>query len=401
MILAGDFIPKTSPVSLPSSFGDRTILANLEGPVCVGDLPESGKVGVCLRSSRFNLDGKWAFSLANNHMMDCREAGLSQTREFLKKNGWSFAGAGDDVAEAREPMFLSENGCRIAVFSCCERQFGVASWDEAGVAEKGEWLFLAVRRLKEDRIADFVIVSCHAAAEFSPWVSPRLRSFYHSLIDAGADVIHGHHSHVPQGYEEYHGHPIFYGLGNFVIDPSHWGGNPNYFWSLIAKIDFSPGRLQWVVEPFEVRKGENAIEVVQANGHNRDGYLEYLQGANLPFQSEDFLEGCWQEASIRLFNTLYGSVLRSPPLQSRKLSGKERMKMVYFASRDILHALLGRELPYAKGVKYGKALFNYFNCESHSEMIQTALGVRSGILSDKRSPIISAQADDLKIGVIV
>jgi poly-gamma-glutamate synthesis protein (capsule biosynthesis protein) len=36
------------------------------------------------------------------------------------------------------------------------------------------------------------------------------------MIDAGADVIFGHHAHRLQPMEVYEGKPIFYGLGNFV-----------------------------------------------------------------------------------------------------------------------------------------------------------------------------------------
>jgi len=38
----------------------------------------------------------------------------------------------------------------------------------------------------------------------------------HELIDAGADVIFGGHSHRLQPLEMYRGKPIFYSLGNFV-----------------------------------------------------------------------------------------------------------------------------------------------------------------------------------------
>jgi poly-gamma-glutamate synthesis protein (capsule biosynthesis protein) len=36
------------------------------------------------------------------------------------------------------------------------------------------------------------------------------------MIDAGADIIFGHHAHRLQPMEVYEGRPIFYGLGNFV-----------------------------------------------------------------------------------------------------------------------------------------------------------------------------------------
>lgn len=42
----------------------------------------------------------------------------------------------------------------------------------------------------------------------------------HALIDAGADVIAGHHPHVYQGIEIYKNKPIIYSLGNFLFDQS-------------------------------------------------------------------------------------------------------------------------------------------------------------------------------------
>ena len=39
----------------------------------------------------------------------------------------------------------------------------------------------------------------------------------HALIDAGVDVIVGHHPHSLQAVEVYRGKPIFYSLGNFVF----------------------------------------------------------------------------------------------------------------------------------------------------------------------------------------
>ena len=40
----------------------------------------------------------------------------------------------------------------------------------------------------------------------------------HFAIDAGADMVIGHHSHQPQPMEVYQGKPILYSLANFVHD---------------------------------------------------------------------------------------------------------------------------------------------------------------------------------------
>jgi hypothetical protein len=44
------------------------------------------------------------------------------------------------------------------------------------------------------------------------------RQVAHAAIDAGADIVYGHGSHVVKGVEVYKGKPIMYCLGNFITD---------------------------------------------------------------------------------------------------------------------------------------------------------------------------------------
>ena len=39
-----------------------------------------------------------------------------------------------------------------------------------------------------------------------------------SVIDAGADILVGHHTHTLQTIENYHGHSIYYSIGNYIFD---------------------------------------------------------------------------------------------------------------------------------------------------------------------------------------
>lgn len=366
MVFVGDFIPKKATPTIPD-VGDQWLVANLEGPVCADGLVGLPKIGVHLHSAPFAVPGKLAFALANNHMMDFGVEGLRQTKEFLASKGYPCAGAGMDVQEARKPLVLEEGGKRIGLISCCERQFGVATETAAGVAAKGEWLFVAIAELK--RMVDFVVVSCHVASEFSTAVSPRLQSFYHSLIEAGADVIHGHHAHVPQGWETYKGHPIFYGMGNFVVDRAAWQSTANGLWSLVAHVDFSGEKLRWTVEPY----GEVPLDAEK-----------YLARANLGFEHSELLEALWQESSIRLYHRLYEQNLRAASVESHKLSLKDRIRKVYFAWGDLLRVLSGREFRTETSRHYGRVLYNFVNCESHVDMIATALGVLTGSREDER-----------------
>lgn len=394
MLLAGDFIPKAFKVKLPECFRRELVLANLEGPVCVDGLPVSNKVGVCLHSAPFDIPGRWAFALANNHMMDFCEEGLCQTRTFLKGKGYSFAGAGDTEEEARKPMLLEENGVRIAIFSCCERQFGMATETTAGCATMGVWLYDAIRTVKARGTADRVIVSCHAASEFSPWVSPSLHDFYHSLIDVGADVIHGHHAHVPQGFEEYKGCPIFYGLGNFVVDPVMWrGGNPNQLWSIVAEVRFCSDKVEWSVCPYVVSSQSDAIVVSTVDESSGVDLENYISNANTQFSSRNDLSACWQEAACRLYYRIYGRNLRPPPVVAVRLPVRDRCRLAYFAFGELWRTLIGRERPTAKSMFYGRVFYNVFNCQSHVDMIRTAMGIYTGASPDLRTETTARMAD--------
>lgn len=66
--------------------------------------------------------------------------------------------------------------------------------------------------------AALVVVQLHGGFQFSEVPSDFLRAAAHSAIDAGADLVVGHHPHVLQGFEWYEGHLIAYSLGNFVFD---------------------------------------------------------------------------------------------------------------------------------------------------------------------------------------
>ncbi len=68
--------------------------------------------------------------------------------------------------------------------------------------------------------ADLVILSCHWGVSSKEEPVAYQKEIAHAAIDAGADMVFGHHPHVVQAGEIYRGKPVFYSLGNFVFD---WG----------------------------------------------------------------------------------------------------------------------------------------------------------------------------------
>ena len=333
MILVGDIVPQDAQFE-PPDFGDELVLGNLEGPVCRGGLKPIEKVGIHLHSAPFNLRGRWAFTLANNHFMDFNVEGMRETFAFLNGQGFSFGGAGDNEGVARQTLWLSENGRKIAVICCCEHQFGVAGPNTPGVAAQGSWVETSIDTARSNG-ADIVMISSHAGSESTNLVSPRLQALYRHWIDVGADVIHGHHSHVPQGWEPYKGKPIFYGLGNFIVKKSDWSNNKDQLWSLVVHLDFSSNVVRWNVEPH----GEVPLN-----------YQEYIDDSNVIFTHADLMEKRWHENASRQYRRYYKQFLE-PSLRL----------LIY----GILHPRLMRLVRQ-----------NFNRCENHIDIIRTAKGTR-------------------------
>jgi len=392
MILAGDYIPKDCSVRLELP-PEEAILCNLEAPILGNaELPRSPKSGPNLRNRSLGNEFKnFRFALANNHMMDFGDAGLKLTRKYLAERHIPFCGAGDDLEQARRPMILEESGKKIAVFSCCERQFGGADRDRAGVAVKGLWLFDAIKAVREK--VDFIIVSCHIGLESSPFPAPSLREFYQQLIVHGADIVHGHHSHIPQGVETFGNGVIFYGLGNFAVVPEDWNYVENHCWSLLAQFDFSTPRPRYRIRYAVVEGGTSKqLRVRLAAGTEIVRYAEYLRNANQALRNAQSCDACWQEVCVQHFDRLYGISLHFPAVVPVKLSWRNRIRYSIDMLSDFFAVLTGRKFRSCRTVARSRIFLNFFQCESHVDAVSTAAGVLSGEYPDRRDASSAAAA---------
>ncbi len=158
-------------------------------------------------------------SLANNHAYDRGPEGVVDSRRNLEAAGIAAVGAGKDQEEALEPAMFEAGGWTIAVLGFDEvldPLDAVAGPNKPGTAA-GHDFSLMVRAVKDaaDR-ADLVVVTIHWGVELDTQPRDYQVEEGHRLIDAGADMIFGHHSHRLQPMSVYHGRPIFWGLGNFV-----------------------------------------------------------------------------------------------------------------------------------------------------------------------------------------
>ena len=157
--------------------------------------------------------------LGNNHALDYGQAALDQTLSTLEylNIGWVGAGSSREMAHAAETLDI--NGLQIAVLGYAAARWNgsedVPSTDLIAWAEPD-----AVRadvQAVRDR-ADLVVVQLHAGTEYATSPSPDQVRVARAAIDAGADLVVGHHPHVTQTVERYKDGLIVYSLGDALFD---------------------------------------------------------------------------------------------------------------------------------------------------------------------------------------
>jgi poly-gamma-glutamate synthesis protein (capsule biosynthesis protein) len=157
-------------------------------------------------------------STANNHARDCGAHGVEFTVNWLRSQGISAVGSGLTEQEAHNGVVLERNGMRFGFLGYTYDQSN-GNWkdtDPRVAVAKVDIMRADVARMRTR--CDVVIVSMHHGIEYMPKPSAAQVEFAHAAIDAGATLVVGHHPHVIEPTEEYHGGEIIYSLGNFVFD---------------------------------------------------------------------------------------------------------------------------------------------------------------------------------------
>lgn len=158
-------------------------------------------------------------NLANNHAMDYGEEGLQDTLEAFDSADLSIVGAGNNLEEAMNINYQEHNGIKVATLGFTDvfrEGFSALGYRGGILAARPEYIFPAIEEAREN--ADLVFVHVHWGQEYDNEPHPRQRKLARAMVDVGADVIIGHHSHVLSEVEQYNNGAIFYGLGNFIFD---------------------------------------------------------------------------------------------------------------------------------------------------------------------------------------
>ena len=200
------------------------VFGNLESPITAGR--EIADFEMVFRSNpdtaqAFKNAGFSIVSLANNHTPNFGEQGLIDTFDYLKKVGIQYVGAGRNEQEANQAVYMEVKGIKFAFLAYNDTDVVPDSY-EANDTRAGT-AFMRIDKMSESvkeakQKADFVIISMHSGKEYIAKPNVSQINFSHAAIDAGADMVIGHHPHVVQVMEKYKGKFIFYSLGNFVFD---------------------------------------------------------------------------------------------------------------------------------------------------------------------------------------
>jgi poly-gamma-glutamate capsule biosynthesis protein CapA/YwtB (metallophosphatase superfamily) len=189
-------------------------------------------------------------SFAGNHCLDFGYQAFRDTLMHVSSAEIRLCGAGEDLSAARQPVIIEHGSARIAFLAvssilpegyaaeptkpgCAPMRartlYEQIEHDQPGTPARCRTfahredlaaLVHAVSRARDQ--ADLVLVSLHWGIHMIPTVLADYQiEVAHTLIDAGADAILGHHPHLLKGIDIYAGKPIFYSLGNFAIEQPH------------------------------------------------------------------------------------------------------------------------------------------------------------------------------------
>ncbi len=242
------------------------VIPNVEGPIAEAEQnttqsgvqqllhtidPEAVKVLTKMKADIWNI--------CNNHIMDAGPYGIESTLKTARELGVKTIGAGMNIDEAREPVIIDEAG-GIGMFGVgYQRACRKADTDKPGCYS---WSDLdAIQKTIDDIKSKcrWCIVVAHAGEEFTPLPSPYTRERYRKYLEMGADIVVGHHPHVPMNYETVGDKIIFYSLGNFIFDTDYQRSQHKTEYGIIIKLNFTKNEFTFEPMGLKILRGEEHI----------------------------------------------------------------------------------------------------------------------------------------------
>lgn len=198
-------------------------------------------------------------SLANNHVYDHLETGFLQTINKLDELSIDFLGASIIKNQEKNPLYQEIKGRKFCFLAYLTEDTNPSLPHNAEVHLNFYSKENAGNDIMNNRDkADFLIILLHwgGITEGSLYPNKNQPMIARYLIDCGADLIIGHHSHTLQPYEIYKNKYIFYSLGNFCFSDISFESKKirlykKYKFSSIVDIEFAGNEYKVSFVPFK------------------------------------------------------------------------------------------------------------------------------------------------------
>lgn len=224
--------------------GADLVFGNLETPVSTKG--ESAHTLYSFRADPLVLSGLKnagfkVVSVANNHAFDYKIGAFADTLINLKEAGIAYTGGGNDFNEAHSGAIMDINGIKTTFLAYTNLlpKSAAATDSQAGYAYLDEAQMVKDIAAAKDK-SDLVIVSFHWGQEYQTKSGAYQQKVAKTAVEAGADLIIGHHPHVAQEIGEIDGITVAYSLGNFIFDQNFSEDTRN---ALILKVKITDKKI--------------------------------------------------------------------------------------------------------------------------------------------------------------
>ena len=224
---------------------------------------------------------------ANNHFKDYGWKGMQETYETLNKHSISWLGSGANFEEASKTFYWKKEDATIGFINVAENEW-TTTYDSNPGCHPIDLANVFNQIQEAKKTADFVVVIAHGGHEHYELPSPRMKKWYRFFVDAGANAVIAHHTHIISGFEVYNEAPIFYSLGNFCFD---WQGLRNMPWNkgMMVRLAFEKSKPITFEMEF-VSQNNDTVGLSLWNETEKIAMLKHLEKLNEIIADDTVLE---------------------------------------------------------------------------------------------------------------
>ena len=325
-------------------------ITNLECPLTLSNIPIE-KTGPNLKAhpdciNGIKFGGFNVVTLANNHIMDYGKQGLNDTIKDCDGNNIHHVGAGENLNEASQPLYLTIKNKKIAIVNFCENEWSIAEKNKAGANPLNPIKnYYQIKEAKNK--SDFVLVIIHGGNEQYEYPSPIMVETYRYFADCGANAIIGHHTHCPSGYEVYNDVPIFYSIGNFIFD--YENREDSWHEGYFVKLSINKNSVyDFSLIPYKQCKTKAELKILENT--EREKFIDKIEKISKVITEYELLKEKWVEFCEQRKRSYLSSILSLGKFRKQLLKNNNLSKLILKRKRLM-------------------PLLNLIRCEAHRDCI--------------------------------